>query len=100
VLSLASVRSLVKLCDHVPPPEVDAFGLGFRVPALVISPCARRGYVSHELAEHASVPKTAETLFGLPALTARDARASALLDGLDFSQAPRAPLPLPAHACP
>ncbi|HYM68969.1 MAG TPA: alkaline phosphatase family protein [bacterium] len=86
--------------DHVPPPEIDAFGLGFRVPTLVISPYARRGYVSHQLTEHASVPKTVEALFGLPALTARDARANPLLDGLDFSQSPRAPLLLPAHGCP
>jgi len=86
--------------DHVPPPQVDTFGLGFRVPALVISPYARRGYVSHQLTEHASVPKTVEVLFGLPALTARDARANALLDGVDFTQAPRAPLSLAAHGCP
>ncbi len=31
--------------DHVKPPQVDAFGLGFRVPALLVSPYARQGYV-------------------------------------------------------
>jgi phospholipase C len=34
--------------DHVPPPRVDAWGYGLRVPALVISPYARRGYIDHQ----------------------------------------------------
>ena len=34
--------------DHVAPPKVDANGYGLRVPALVISPYARRGYVDHQ----------------------------------------------------
>ena len=29
--------------DHVPPPQVDQYGYGFRVPALLVSPYARRG---------------------------------------------------------
>ena len=33
--------------DHVPPPQVDAYGYGFRVPALLVSPYARHGYVDH-----------------------------------------------------
>jgi phospholipase C len=86
--------------DHVAPPRVDRFGLGFRVPALVISPYARRGHVSHRLTEHTSFPKTIETIYGLPSLTARDAGAADLLDGLDLTQAPRAPLVLPNRACP
>lgn len=32
-------------CDHVPPPRIDDVDLGFRVPMLMISPYARRGYV-------------------------------------------------------
>jgi phospholipase C len=86
--------------DHVPPPQVDRSGLGFRVPALVISAYARRGYVSHRLTEHASVAKTVETVFGLPSLTARDAGANDLLDALDLSQPPRPPLFLPHRSCP
>ncbi len=34
--------------DHVPPPAVDRSGYGLRVPGLVISPYARRGYVDHQ----------------------------------------------------
>jgi len=54
--------------DHVPPPRVDAYGMGFRVPMLVISPWVKRGYVSGQLYEHASMLKFIEHLFGLPTL--------------------------------
>ncbi len=54
--------------DHVPPPRVDAYGPGFRVPTLVISPWARRGYVSGQLYEHTSILKFIERRFGLPTL--------------------------------
>jgi phospholipase C len=54
--------------DHVSPPQVDAYGLGFRVPMLIISPYARRGYVSGELYEHNSILKFIERRFGLPTL--------------------------------
>ena len=86
--------------DHVPPPQMDRFGLGFRVPALVISAYARRGYISHRLTEHASAAKPVETLFGLPSLTARDAAANDLLDALDLSQPPRPKFFLPRRLCP
>lgn len=54
--------------DHVPPPQVDAYGLGFRVPMLVVSPWARRGYVSGQLYEHSSMLKFIERRFALPTL--------------------------------
>lgn len=54
--------------DHVAPPQVDAYGLGLRVPMLVISPWARRGYLSGQLYEHSSVLKFIERKFGLPTL--------------------------------
>jgi phospholipase C len=54
--------------DHVPPPQLDAYGLGFRVPMLVVSPYARRGYLSGQLYEHSSVLKFLERRFGLPTL--------------------------------
>lgn len=54
--------------DHVPPPRVDAYGLGFRVPTLIVSPYARRDYVSGQLYEHSSILKFMERLFGLPSL--------------------------------
>src|SRR4029450_698529 len=40
--------------DHVPPPEVDDLGFGFRVPMLVLSPFARKGYVDDAEGEFSS----------------------------------------------
>jgi phospholipase C len=54
--------------DHVAPPRVDAYGLGFRVPTLIISPYARRGYFSGQLYGHSSILKFIERRFGLPSL--------------------------------
>lgn len=54
--------------DHIAPPQVDAYGLGFRVPTLVISPWAKRGYISDQLYEHSSILKFIERRFSLPTL--------------------------------
>jgi phospholipase C len=54
--------------DHVPPPQFDAYGPGLRVPTLVISPWAKRGYLSGQLYEHNSLLKFIERRFGLPTL--------------------------------
>ena len=77
--------------DHVPPPRPDAYGCGTRIPALLISPWARRGYIDHRVADTTSVLALIETRFGLKALQSRDAGAYNLMDGFDFSQKPRAP---------
>jgi phospholipase C len=81
--------------DHVRPPVVDRFGLGTRVPTLIVSPYARRGYIGHGEYDHASVLKLIEWRFGLEPLTERDRRAAAPLEAFDFSQAPRPPVGLP-----
>jgi len=54
--------------DHVPPPQLDAFGLGIRLPTWVISPWAKRGHLEGMLYEHTSILKFIETVFGLPTL--------------------------------
>jgi len=54
--------------DHVAPPQLDAYGLGLRVPMLVISPYAKHGYVSGQLYEHSSILKFIERRFELPSL--------------------------------
>lgn len=77
--------------DHVAPPRPDAYGCGTRVPALLISPWARRGYVDHRVADTTSVLALIEARFGLQPLQARDTAAYNLLDGFDFTQRPRAP---------
>ncbi len=59
--------------------------LGVRVPLVVISPWARRNYASHVVHDHTAITRFIEAIFGLPALTARDANADALLDMFDFT---------------
>jgi phospholipase C len=86
--------------DHVPPPHVDIYGLGPRVPALIISPYARPGYVDHTQYEFASVLRFIETIFDLPPLTSRDASANDMLGAFDFSQQPLAPLVQHQRRCP
>jgi phospholipase C len=61
--------------DHVPPPRVDRWGPGVRVPAIVISPLARRGVVDHTLYDTTSILKLIETRWRLAPLGARDAAA-------------------------
>jgi phospholipase C len=61
--------------DHVPLPQVDAFGLGVRVPLWVISPYARRGPIQTELpADHTSTIKLLQRLQGLPTLASQNHR--------------------------
>jgi len=54
--------------DHAAPPQLDAFGLGIRVPTWVISPWAKPGHLEPTLYEHSSILKFIETVFGLPTL--------------------------------
>ena len=81
--------------DHVPPPELDAFGTGLRVPALIISPYAKSGYVSHIPYDFTSILRLAEKRFALPNLTARDLRADPMFDAFDFGRQPLTPVVIP-----
>jgi phospholipase C len=54
--------------DHVSPPQLDAFGLGIRLPTWVISPWAKPGHLEPTLYEHTSILKFIEAVFGLPTL--------------------------------
>jgi phospholipase C len=81
--------------DHVAPPQVDAFGLGIRVPLLVISPYALRGKIDHHLGEFSSVLRFIEDNWRLRRLTGRDRAATNLSYDFDFTQKPRRPDPLP-----
>ncbi len=87
--------------DVAPAPNAPAAWnqYGLRVPAFVISPFARRDYVSHVLHDHTSVLRFIETKFNLGALTRRDANADNLLDCLDFHR-PSAFLEPPTLAAP
>ena len=86
--------------DHVPPPnmaciarpnnpdDIGFYELGVRVPLVVISPYARPHFVSHDVHDHTAITRFIETVFDLPALTARDANSTALLDMFDFDNPP------------
>ncbi len=76
--------------DHVAPPkaadERAAQGfdqLGFRVPAMIMGPYVKKGYVSSVVHDHTSVLRHIETMFGLQPLTMRDAAANDLSDAID-----------------
>lgn len=85
--------------DHVAPQHIDSFGLGFRVPLLVISPYAKRGYIDHTLYEFSSMLRFSEDILGLAPLTNRDKGANNMFNAFDFTQKPRAPLILRRHTC-
>lgn len=75
--------------DHVAPPQVDRFGPGARVPALIISPFAKKGFVDHTIYDTTSILKTIETRFGLAPLTTRDAKAHDLRNALEPEPRPQ-----------
>lgn len=74
---------------------------GVRVPAVVVSPLVPAKVIDHRLYDHSSIPKAIETLFGLTALTERDAAANDVVALLTLPT-PRAdaPMTLPNPAAP
>ncbi|HEX3773504.1 MAG TPA: alkaline phosphatase family protein, partial [Polyangiaceae bacterium] len=84
--------------DHVPPPRQyggtagQPYGLGFRLPLLVISPYAKPGFIFKEVSEQASIAKFIETVFHATTTlsmldsAAQDGQANDLLGAFDFAQ--------------
>jgi len=72
--------------DHVAPPQGDRWGPGTRVPAIIISPYAKKGFVDHTQYDTTSILKFIETRWGLAPLSARDAAANDLINAFDFAQ--------------
>ena len=83
--------------DHVKPQTLDFMGLGMRVPLIIVSPYARRGYVSHVDHEFGSILKFTEETFGLSALSASDSRADDFRDCFVFGKTPTKFRPVAAH---
>jgi phospholipase C len=75
--------------DHVPPPQVSYAGLGFRVPMIVVSPYAKKGYVSHTQYEFGSIIKFIEDVWGLGSLGTTDGSSTGINDVFDFKRTPR-----------
>ncbi len=86
--------------DHVPPPQLDRYGLGIRVPLLIVSPFAKAGVVSHTQYESGSLLKFAEQTFSLAPLAASDARANSLDDAFTFGGVARPFQPLATRRAP
>lgn len=91
--------------DHVPPPSAchpgtgepsnpndsargDFDRLGFRVPVFVVSPYAKKSYVSHVVHDHTSILRFVQAKHNLPAFGGRDANAAAMMDFFDFENPP------------
>jgi hypothetical protein len=101
--------------DHVVPPTVDSQGYGLRVPGLVISPYARRGYIDHQTLSHDAYVKFIEDDFlggmrlnpktdgrpdSRPDVRENMAQLGDLIADFDFTQSPRAPLMLNPNPTP
>jgi phospholipase C len=93
--------------DHVVPPKVDENGYGLRVPGLVISPYARKGYIDHQtlsfdaytkfieddfLGGQRIDPKTDQRPDKRPTVRESVSQLGDLSQDFDFSQQPRPPL--------
>ena len=68
---------------------------GYRVPLIVISPFAKKHYVSHTVADYTAMLKFIETRFNLPSLTARDSAQMDMTEFFDFVNQPWATPPKP-----
>ncbi len=98
--------------DHVVPPSVDQNGYGLRVPGLVISPYAKRGYTDHQTLSFDAYLKFIEDDFlngqrldprtdgrpdPRPTVRENVSILGNLVNDFDFSQAPRPPMLLPVN---
>ena len=70
--------------DHVPPPQIDEWGYGFRVPMLIVSPFSKRGYIDRDVMDHTSILKFIATNWNLLALTSREANANDMMSAFAF----------------
>jgi phospholipase C len=70
--------------DHVAPPIVDKWGPGTRVPLLVISPYAKKGFIDHTQMDTTSILAFIEYQYDLTPLGDRDAKANNMLTSFDF----------------
>jgi hypothetical protein len=101
--------------DHVVPPTIDEGGYGLRVPGIVISPYARKGFVDHQQLSHDAYLKFIEDVFleGARLNPATDGRPDSRPDvreespalgtlarDFNFNQAPQPPMLLPTHPQP
>lgn len=70
--------------DHVAPPVIDKWGPGSRVPALIISPFAKKAFVDHTQYETVSILSFIEKRWGLKPLSDRDKNANPFSNAFSF----------------
>src|SRR5262252_8343165 len=102
VLRLLRLTKYAKLIDAADDGPTTYDRLGFRVPAVIVSPYAKREHVTSTVYDHTSILKLIERKWNLPPLTRRDAAAKDPLDALDFERPPSflTPPSLPGPARP
>jgi len=98
--------------DNVVPPVVDANGFGLRVPGIVISPYAKKGYIDHQVLSFDAYDKFIEDDFlhgqridphtdgrpdPRPTVRENTALLGDLVSDFNFAQTPQAPVVLPVH---
>ena len=83
------------VCSSSTGPTCDFVYTGYRMPLIVISPFAKRNYVSHTVADSTAFLKFVETRFNLPALTNRDAAQIDMTEFFDFNDPPWLTPPTP-----
>jgi phospholipase C len=83
------------ICTKGTGPTCDFVYTGYRVPLIVISPFAKKNYVSHAVADYTAWLKLVETRFNLPRLTKRDAAQIDMTEFFDFTNVPWSTPPTP-----
>jgi phospholipase C len=86
--------------DNVKPPVVNGQQIGLRVPAILVSPYARAGYVDKSFADTATIPALIDQVFRLPDLAPASSPANAIKSGLNFGQHPISPFIGPSPGSP
>jgi phospholipase C len=74
--------------DHVPPPKIDRWGPSTRVPTVIISPFAKKGFIDHTIYDSTAILKLIELRFGLECLGDRDKKSKDLTNAFDFDGPP------------
>jgi phospholipase C len=83
------------ICTGATGPICDFTITGYRIPLTVISPYAKKNYVSHTVMDSTAILKFIETRFNLPALTKRDAAQPDMTEFFDFNNPPWMSPPAP-----
>ena len=83
------------ICTVSTGPTCDFTYTGYRVPLVVVSPYAKKNYVSHTVADYTAILKLIETRFNVPALTKRDAAQMDMTEFFNFNNPAWATPPVP-----